>query len=123
MLTLLGVEVVATPAIAQEHTKPKVPMLDKITSAAMHQAFSGTIKSFDEKRNTLNVSSVEGGITETFSLKKGAHAITPDGARIKVADLSPGTNIIVYYDLRAEHRNVSRIEVLAHESKKQAPPS
>ena len=65
---------------------------------------------------------MEGGATETFPLKKGAHAYTTKGARIKVADLAPGTNIIVYYDLHADKRNVSRIEVLTQESKKQAPP-
>jgi len=99
-----------------------MPVIDKITSAAEHQAFSGIVQSFDGKHNTLSVSSVEGGATETFPLKKGSHAYTPDGGRIKVNDLAPGTNVIVYYDLHADRRNVSRIEVLTHESKKQAPP-
>jgi len=120
-LALVGLLGMAAPLCAQER-KPKVPMLDKITAAAEHQAFTGIVQIFDEKHNTLSVNSVEGGATETFTLKKGAHAITTAGTRIHVADLTPGTHVIVYYDLRADRRNVSRIDVLATESKKQAPP-
>ena len=109
--------------LAQEHGKSKVPVLDKITSSAMHQAFSGIVQSFDDKHNTLNVNSVEGGVTETFPLKKLGYAYAPDGTRRRVNELTPGTNVIVYYDLHADRRNVSRIEILAHESKKPAPPS
>ena len=110
------------PLSAQQDHKPKVPMMDKITSAAEHQAFTGIVQTFDDKRNTLSVNSVEGGATETFSLKKGSRAFTTTGSRIHVADLAPGTHVIVYYDLRADRRSVSRIEVLTQESKKQAPP-
>jgi len=120
---LLGLGLAAVHVAAQERGKSKVPVLDKITSSAMHQAFSGTVQSFDEKHNTLNVSAVEGGVTETFPLKKSTYAYTPDGTRIKVNDLAPGTSVIVYYDLHQDHRTVSRIEILAHESKKQAPHS
>jgi hypothetical protein len=111
----------AAPLGAQDH-KSKVPVIDKITAAAEHQAFTGVVQTFDDKHNMLSVNSVEGGATETFTLKKGAHAYTTAGTRIHVADLAPGTHVIVYYDLRADRRNVSRIDVLASESKKPAPP-
>jgi hypothetical protein len=109
-------------ALAQEH-KPKVPVIDKITSASLHQAFSGTVQSLDEKHNILNVNAVEGGVTETFPIKKNTHVITAAGTRIRLSDLAPGANVIVYFELRADHRNVTKIEILTNESKKQAPPS
>jgi len=108
--------------LAQEH-KPKVPVLDKLATASLHQAFSGTVQSLDAKHNILNVNAVEGGVTETFPVKKTTHVFTTAGDRIKVSDLAPGANIIVYYELHADHRNVTKIEILRSESKKQAPPS
>ncbi len=110
-------------AAGQMTSKPKVPVIDKIGSGISRQAFSGIVQSLDEKRNILNVSAVEGGVTEIFPVKKGTTVSTVDGARRKLSDLVPGTNVIVYFELRADHRTVKRIEVLARESKKQAPPS
>jgi hypothetical protein len=110
-------------ALAQERSKPKLPVIDKITSASLHQAFSGSVQSLDEKHNILNVNSVEGGVTETFRIKKTTHVFTAAGARIRLSDLAPGANVIVYFELRADHRNVTKIEILTSESKKQAPPS
>ena len=39
---------------AQEE-KPKIPGLDKIISANEHLMFTGTVKSVDEKHNTLSI--------------------------------------------------------------------
>jgi hypothetical protein len=113
----------ALPAPAQDRSKEKLPVIDKITSASEHQAFSGTVQSLDEKRNILNVNSVEGGATEIFPVKKTTPVYTTDGYRRKPSNLTPGTNVIVYFELHADHRTVKRIEILASESKKQAPPS
>jgi hypothetical protein len=110
-------------ASAQDHSKNKLPIIDKITSSASHQAFSGIVESLDEKRNILNVNSVEGGATEIFPVKKSTPVVTADGTRLRPASLTPGTNIIVYFELHADHRTVKRIEILAGESKKQAPHS
>jgi hypothetical protein len=81
------------------------------------------VQSLDEKHNILNVNAVEGGVTETFPIKKNTHVITAAGTRIRLSDLAPGANVIVYFELRADHRNVTKIEILTNESKKQAPPS
>jgi hypothetical protein len=110
-------------ALAQESSKPKVPGLDKIISSAEHQAFSGIVQSLDDKHSILTVNAVEGGVTETFPVKKSTHVFTTTGDRIKLRDLAPGANVIVYYELRADHRNVTKIEILTKESKKGAPPS
>lgn len=122
-VALLVALLAAGMALAQESSKPKVPGLDKIIGAAQHQAFSGTVQSLDAKHNILNVNAVEGGVTETFLVKKTTHVFTNAGDRIKLSDLAPGANIIVYFELRADHRNVTKIEILTRESKKQAPPS
>lgn len=103
--------------------KPKVPGLDKIISANEHLAFTGTVKSVDEKHNILSINSVEGGDTEIFPIKHSTHVETADGFRKKLAVLSPGTRVIVYYDQRADHRTVTRIELFASEAKKKEPHS
>lgn len=110
-------------APAQDSSKEKLPIIDKLTSEASHQAFSGIVQSLDEKHNILNVNSVEGGATEVFPVKKSTLVLTPGGDRLKPADLTPGTNVIVYFELHAEHRTVKRIEILHGESKKPAPRS
>ena len=109
-------------APAQEE-KPKIPGLDKIISANEHLAFTGTVKSVDEKHNILSVNSVEGADTEIFPIKHSTHVETADGFRKKLDVLSPGTRVIVYYDQRSDHRTVTRIELFASESKKKEPPS
>jgi hypothetical protein len=110
-------------AWAQEEAKPKLPGVDKIISAQEHLAFTGTVKSVDEKHNILSVNSVEGGDTEIFPIKHSTHVETADGFKKKLDILSPGTRIIVFYDQRADHRTVTRIELFASESKKKEPHS
>ena len=106
-----------------QEEKPKIPGLDKIIAANEHLAFTGTVKSVDEKHNILSVNSVEGADTEIFPIKHSTHVETADGFRKKLDVLSPGTRVIVYYDQRADHRTVTRIELFASESKKKEPHS
>ncbi len=110
-------------ARAQEEEKPKIPGLDKIISANEHLLFTGTVKSVDEKHNILSVSSEVGVDTEIFPIKHGTRVETADGFRKKLDVLSPGTRVMVYYDQRADHRTVTRIELFASESKKKEPRS
>ena len=111
------------PARAQQDEKTKIPGLDKIISANEHLMFTGTVKSLDEKHNILSVNSVEGGDTEIFPIKHSTHVETLDGFRKKLDEVSPGRRINVYYDQRADHRTVTRIELLVSESKKKEPHS
>ncbi len=110
-------------ALAQQEEKPKIPGLDKIISANEHLAFTGTVKSVDEKHNIISVDSVEGQDTEIFPIKHSTHVETADGFRKKLDVLSPGTRIIVYYDQRSDRRMVTRIELFASETKKKEPKS
>jgi len=110
-------------APAQQQEKPKIPGLDKIIAANEHLAFTGTVKSVDEKHNILSIDAVEGGDTEIFPIKHSTHVETSDGFRKKLDVLSPGTRVIVYYDQRADRRTVTRIELFNSESKKKEPHS
>jgi hypothetical protein len=108
--------------LAQEE-KPKLPGIDKIISAQEHLAFTGTVRSVDEKHNIMSINSVEGGDVEIFPIKHGTRVETADGFRKRLDILAPGTRVIVYYDQRSDHRTVTRIELFASESKKKEPHS
>ena len=119
----LAILMLVATARGQQEEKPKIPGIDKIISAQEHLAFNGTVKSVDEKHNILSVNSVEGSDTEIFPIKHSTHVETADGFRKKLGVLSPGTLVTVYYDQRADHRTVTRIELLVSESKKKEPHS
>jgi hypothetical protein len=108
---------------AQEEEKPKVPGLDKIIAANEHLMFTGKIKSIDLDHNTMSVSSVEGSDTEIFPVKHSTHVLTSDGFRKRIDILSPGTQVIVYYDQRSDHRTVTHIDLYTSETKKKEPQS
>lgn len=114
-------------ALAQDEHKHKVPVIDKLSTGSSHQAFSGKVLSLDKDRNILNVNTVQGGNTEIFPVKKGVRVSTADGERMKLRDLTPGTNVLIYFEQKREHRSVSEIVVLApaasEEKKKSGPPS
>jgi hypothetical protein len=112
----------ACVALAQQEEKPKIPGLDKIIAANEHLMFTGTVKSVDEKHSVMSIDA-EGGTTEIFPIKHSTHVETADGFRKRLDVLSPGTRVIVYYDQRADHRTVTRIELFASESKKKEPHS
>jgi len=114
-----------SPAMAQGH-KRKVPGLDKITSGTNQQAFSGKVQSLDVDHHVLNVNTVQGGVTEIFPLTKKVHVSTADGDRLKLEALTPGTNVLIYYEQKGDKRTVKEIVVLsaaAAEAKKASPPS
>ena len=110
--------------LAQDDHK-KVPVIDKITSGGpSQQAFMGVVKSVDFESEVLNVDNITGKSTEFFPLKKKVHVVTADGDKLKLAELKPGTNVLVYFDQKGDHRTITRIVVLAGgPPKKKAPPS
>ncbi len=112
---------------AQETRKSKVPGLDKITSGSSKLAFSGNVQSLDKEHDLLHVNTVQGGTTEVFTVKKGIRVSTAKGGKLKLDALTPGTNVIVYYQQKAEKRTVTEIVVLSsgsgQDKKKAAPPS
>jgi Cu/Ag efflux protein CusF len=104
---------------------PKVPVIDKITSGGpTQQAFSGVVRSIDLKSEVINVDTVKGEATEIFPIKKKTSVVTADGDKLKLAKLQPGTNVLIYYEQRGDHKTVTRIVVLAGGPvKKKNPPS
>jgi hypothetical protein len=121
-LALVPAILLLVSAAPAQDEKPKVPGLDKILSANEHLMFTGTVKSVDEKHNVLSIDA-EGGTTEIFPIKHSTRVETADGFHKKLDVLSPGTRVMVYYDQRADHRMVTRIELFASESKKKEPHS
>jgi Cu/Ag efflux protein CusF len=123
-LSLLGLPFRATLQ-AQEQHRPKVPVINKITSGGpMQQAFTGIVKSIDLESEVLNVDNVNGKSTEIFPLRKKTRVVTADGDKLKLDKLKPGTNVLVYYEQRGDHKTVTQIVVLAGgEAKKKTPPS
>jgi hypothetical protein len=134
VLTFLGLAV-ARPARAQDERRSKVPVIGKIAGGSSRQAFSGKVQSVDLKRKLLTVGTVEGSSTEFFPVKKNVAVATAAGEKLKVQELLPGTNIIVYYEVKDDRRSVSEIMVLGpggeekatdakdKDTKKPAPPS
>lgn len=107
---------------AQEERKRKVPaVLDKLTSGASEQAFTGTVESLDLHRAVLNVNAVQGGDTEIFPIKKSIRVATADGSKLKLASLTPGTKVLVYFEQKADRRTVKDIVVLATDAPKKEP--
>jgi hypothetical protein len=105
--------IAARPVWAQqEDHRSKVPVVGKITGGSNRQAFTGKVRSLDLKRNLLVVNTVEGDSTEFFPLKKGIPVSSAGGGRIRIKALTPGTTIIVYFDVREDRRTVTEITVL-----------
>lgn len=112
----------------EDESTARGPLLSKKTMGGSRRAFSGKIETLDLKRKILTVSTVEGAATEIFPVKKGTSVSGAKGKKLKLADLLPGTNVIVYYDYRDGRRTVNEIMVLAvspskDEKKKSPPPS
>ena len=110
---------------AQEQHKTKVPVLDKITSGGpTHQQFNGIVRSIDLESEVLNVDAIKGNATEIFPIKKKIHVVTADGGKLKLTKLKPGTNVLIYYEQKGDHKTVTEIVVLASGAqKKKTPPS
>jgi hypothetical protein len=110
---------------AQDQHRSKVPVIDKITAGGpTHQQFSGVVRSIDLESEILNVDTVKGNVTEIFPIKKKVHVVTADGSKLKLTKLTPGSNVLVYYEQKGDRRTVTEIVVLAGgEVKKKAPPS
>ncbi len=113
------------PARAQEQHKRKVPGLEKINAGLSRQAFTGKVRSLDLGRHLLEVNTVEGGNTEIFPVKKGVPVSLAEGGKLRLTALTPGTDVIIYYEQKGDRRMVKEIVVLVAGStpdKKKSPP-
>jgi hypothetical protein len=128
---LLAVLLICAPILAaqgpqEDEPMGRIPLPTKKTLTGAHRAFSGKVETLDLKRKILIVGTVEGSATEIFPIKKGTSVSGAKGKKLKLEELAPGTNIIVYYDYRDGRRSVNEITVLAvnppQEEKKESPP-
>ena len=113
------------PAYAQVK-RSKVPVVGKLSSGGSAQAFSGKLESLDKEHNLLKVNTVQGDHTEIFQVKKGVSVYTAGGDKLDLKELTPGTDVLVYFELKDERRTVKEIVVLTNaptEGKKPPPKS
>lgn len=113
------------PASAPAQTRRKVPIVGKTSGGPVHQAFSGKVQSLDLKHGVLNMTVPQGEGMEIFPVKKHVPVADPDGAKLGLKALKPGTSIIIYYEQKGAEREVKQIVVLssgAGEAKKKSPP-
>ena len=107
-----------------QRQEPRMPLpkIGKILGGPHEQAFSGVVQSLDMKHKVLNVSNVQGGNAEIFPIKKKTRVQTADGDKLKIGSLTPGLNVLIYYERKTDRRDVKRIVVLASEVKGSTKP-
>jgi|SRR5579875_2580879 len=118
---------IATPARSQQQQKSKLPGIGRITSSGLNQqAFTGSVQSLDRQHHVLNVNAAQGNGAEIFPIQKKVRISSISGRKLKLAALSPGTNVVIYYQEKGGRRTVNQIVVLspaAHPAKKKPPVS
>jgi hypothetical protein len=113
------------PAFAQFQTGPrsKLPVIDKITSSGpTRAALTGKIQSLDTKLKVLDISEGQGRSLVIFPLNKKVKVSSISGHKLKLAALTPGTNVVVYYQQRDARRTIQQIVILGS-SASQTPKS
>lgn len=106
-----GLFLFCLPAKAQFRNPGKLPGINKITSnGPTRQAFSGSVQSLNRKQHVLNVTSE--GSSAIFPIKKKVKVSSVTGAKRSLADLTPGTNVLVYYSQKDGRRTVDQILIL-----------
>lgn len=113
-------------ARAQDAHKRKVPIVDKL-SGGDRQAFSGKVETLDLKHHVLELNARESKSLEIFPVKKGVSVTSADGGRMRLEQLKPGNEVIIYYEQKGDRRTINDIVLLtegtADKPKKSAPPS
>lgn len=98
---------------SQQNHRSKLPGINKITSSGPgRQAFTGSVQSLDRQHHVLDVSAAKGQSTAIFPLRKNVKVSSIDGQKLKLAALTPGTNVIVYFEQKSGRRTVEQIIVL-----------
>lgn len=93
--------------------RSKLPVINKITSnGPTRSAFTGSVQSLDRKLKVLNVTGGPGPTTAIFPLSKKTKISSISGQKLRLAALTPGTNVLVYYEQNAARRTVQQVIVL-----------
>jgi hypothetical protein len=106
---LLAALFVPCPAGAQRPGETKIPKIGKIMGGPDRQAFTGKVQSVDKKLKLLNMIPEEGQGSEIFPVKKNVEIRNVHGERISLGALKPGTDVVVYYELKGTERSVKQI--------------
>ncbi|MGH9354549.1 MAG: hypothetical protein ACRD10_00285 [Terriglobia bacterium] len=118
---------ISATAFGQQPLGSKLPGIGKITSPGSgQQAFAGSVLSIDQQHHVLNISASPGNGAEIFPIQKKVKVSSVGGRKLKLAALTPGTNVIVYYQEKDGRRAVSQIVVLSSRTpaaKKKSPVS
>ena len=118
---------VSAPARCQRQLGSKLPGIGKITPSGLgQQAFTGSVQSLDRQHHVLNVSDAQTNSIEIFPIQKKVKISSVGGKKLKLAALSPGTNVVIYYQEKQGRRTVNQIVVLssgAPPAKKKPPVS
>ena len=112
LIACLTLSLVTAARAQDEHRRTKVPLIGKVTGGSNRQAFSGKVQAVDTKRQLLLVDTVEGAQTEYFPVKKNFEVTTAAGKKIRISELQPGSNVIVYYEVKDDRRSVTDILIL-----------
>lgn len=111
-LLALGLTALLTfSAHSQDERSTRAPDVGRVGGTS-RLAFSGVVTTVDLDKKLLHVDTVEGTFTEIFPLKKGFEISSARGGRMKVEELKPGMNVIVYYRQKGGRRNVTEIMVI-----------
>ncbi len=96
-------------AWAQRPGETKIPKIGKIMGGPDRQAFTGKVQSVDKKLKLLNMVPEEGQGSEIFPVKKNVEIRNVHGDRISLSELKPGTDVMIYYELKGTERLVKQI--------------
>jgi hypothetical protein len=102
----------AAPLQAQKH-KSKVPIVGKLGSSSLQQAYSGKVQSVDKKQKILNVNSLHGRDSEIFPFKKNVRIESLNGKKMDLTALTPGSTVLIYFDQKSGERTIKNIVVLS----------
>ncbi|MGH9353521.1 MAG: hypothetical protein ACRD2G_15400, partial [Terriglobia bacterium] len=104
---LTALLLIPVPAGAQVTGRQKLPVLGKIVANGPTKgAFTGIIQTLDRRNNVLEVGSADGTDTAIFPISKKVKISSIEGRKLKLAALTPGTNVVVTYEQQGGKRTV-----------------
>ena len=101
------------PQLHAQNRKSKVPIVGKLTSGNLQQAYSGEVQSLDLKQKILNVNSLRGRDSEIFPFKKNVRIESLNGKKMDLTSLTPGSTVLIYFDQKSGERTIKNIVVLS----------
>lgn len=120
--TLALLTVVAAPAaLAQSLGGKKLPGISKIESkGSTDVVFTGGVQMLNVRSKVLEVSTADGSSTAIFPITKKVRVASIDGRKLKLAALTPGSNVIVHYRQEGGRRIVQKIVLVSKAPVKKA---